>query len=320
MVDVKQGTSECMDKLIESTFTVLLGMTAHRAAAQQCQQVGNPQKAKQVYLNYLAMFAVEYYLRCMGIETNRDADPQLVIQTLMDEANLQLPGLGHLECCFVLPDQQVIQIASDAWENRIGYVVVQLEPLLKKATVLGFVQEAKDGEILVNQLRSLDQLMSYLQRLRSASTESPVSLSQWLQGQFKASWQSLDDLLNTDTAFAFAYRTEILSDSKAIKRAKLLNLGLQLGGQAVALLVAILPEPEQRLSISVQVHPMGQLAYLPAGLHISLRLESGETLQEVRSRSHDNYIQLRQFHGSLTERFKVQVSLDTVCVTESFVI
>jgi hypothetical protein len=45
----------------------------------------------------------------------------------------------------------------------------------------------------------------------------------------------------------------------------------------------------------------------------------GETLQEVRSRSQDNYIQLKQFRGLAGECFNIQVAFGDASVTEKFV-
>jgi hypothetical protein len=60
-----------MRNLSESlTFTVPLSSSAHHLAEQFCRQQSNQKKAKQVYLNTLAVSAVNFYLRCMGVETD----------------------------------------------------------------------------------------------------------------------------------------------------------------------------------------------------------------------------------------------------------
>ncbi|WP_016875755.1 DUF1822 family protein [Chlorogloeopsis fritschii PCC 9212] len=57
--------------------------------------------------------------------------------------------------------------------------------------------------------------------------------------------------------------------------------------------IAIAPLPEQKVEILVQLHPVGEKAYLPSNHRLKLLSELGEIIQEVISRSNDNYIQLK---------------------------
>lgn len=102
--------------------------------------------------------------------------------------------------------------------------------------------------------------------------------------------------------------------------AKLVDLGLQLGSQAVALLVALWPEAEQKVGVLMQVHPTGEEITLPPHLRLVMLSESGETLQEVIARSGDNYIQLKRVWGQPGERFSIMVALDDISIKEDFVI
>ena len=51
-------------------FTVPLSFEAHSIAQHFQRQQSPTQKAKQVYLNTLAVYAVDFYLRCLGFELN----------------------------------------------------------------------------------------------------------------------------------------------------------------------------------------------------------------------------------------------------------
>lgn len=312
-----------MKNLAESlTFTVALSSSAHRLAEQFRRQQTNPQKAKQVYLNTLAVSAVKFYLRCLEIETDWEASQSWnpVMQALMDVADLNVLGLGKLECRPVLSEIQVVRIPPEVWSDRIGYVAVQLDQSLREATLLGFTKTAGNGELPLNQLRSLEDLLEHLSHIRQpVPVEIRVNLSQWFQNLFEAGWQSLEALLGSDQDnLALGLRsTPQLNDS--VKGTKLVDLGLQLGSQSVALLVTIAPEVDQKVGIVVQLHPTGE-DYLPPNVSLILRSESGVTLQEVQSRSQDNYIQLKRFRGLPGECFNIQVAFGDVSVTEIFVI
>ena len=98
----------------------------------------------------------------------------------------------------------------------------------------------------------------------------------------------------------------------------MIDLGLQLGNQSVVLLIAIAPEVDEKVSILVHVHPGSGENYLLSKTKLILRSDSGVVLQEVQSRSKDNYIQLKRFRGNYGECFSIQVATSGVSVTETF--
>ena len=317
------------------TFTLPLGLSAHDLAKQFWGQQSDRKQAKQVYLNSLAVYAVSYYLHCMGIKTDWEASFSWnpVMQTLADIADLEIPNIGKLECRPVLPQALVVSIPPEVWSNRIGYVAVQLDESLKRATLLGFSETADTGELPINSLRSLEDLLAHLNALETSQSKiqnplaqrrvalSKIQLSQWFENIFEAGWQSIETILGTEEQkLAFSFRSNSNLPNSTIKRAKLIDLGLQLENQSLALLVAITPEPEEKLSILVQVHPMEEETYLPPNLQLMMLSESGEILQKVVSRSIDNYIQLKRFRGLSGEKFAIQLTFGEMSVTEDFVI
>lgn len=312
-----------MRNLSDTTFTVPLNSSAHRLAERFRQQHNHPDKAKQVYLNTLAVSAVNFYLRCVGIETDWESsqsyDP--IMQAVMDVADLEISHQGKLECRPVLPEVQVVQIPAEVWADRIGYVAVRLDSTLREATLLGFTEISGVEEFPVSQLRSLDDLLEHLRQLRqSQPVADKVNLHQWFQGRFEAGWRSLEDFIGKDQQLIFSLRTDPQASETTVKRAKLLDLELQLGRQPAVLLMAITPETEQKVGILVQLHPTKGETYLPPNFQLSLLTETGEILQTVRSRSQDNYIQLKRFRGLSGERFDLQLSLGNTSITESFTI
>lgn len=312
-----------MRNLSESlTFTVPLSSSAHHLAEQFRRQQSNPEKAKQVYLNTLAVSAVNFYLRCMGVETDWEGSQSRnpVMLSILDVADVEIPNLGKLECRPVLPQDKVVHIPSEVWSDRIGYVAVQLDQSLRVATLLGFSQTAGNGELPISQLRSLEDLLEHLRQIKQPEpAKTGVNLSQWFENVFEAGWQSLEALLGTNQEnLAFSFRSASGLSERQVKRAKLINLGLQLESQSVALLVAIAPEAERKVGILVQVHPVGGETYLPPNLTLSLLSETGDILQDVQSRSQDNYIQLKRFRGTPGESFNIQIAFGDATMTETF--
>ena len=102
------------------------------------------------------------------------------------------------------------------------------------------------------------------------------------------------------------------------KRGKLINLGLEIGSGALTLLITITQETDEKVSVSVQLHPTGNDRCLPPNLNLALLSDTGELLHEVTSRSQDNYIQLRRFKGRPGKYFTIEVRLGDQRIREDF--
>ncbi len=101
-----------------------------------------------------------------------------------------------------------------------------------------------------------------------------------------------------------------------VRRVKLVDLGMQVAGEAVALAVAIVPRGES-MAVLLQVYPMGNAAYLPENLQLILLDERGEVLRQIEARPADIYIQLK-LSGAIGEQFSVRVALGASGLTEHF--
>ena len=243
-------------------------------------------------------------------------------------ADLVVKNCGKLECRVVLPEAEMVAIPEEVWQERIGYVAVQLNESLEEARLLGFVARVTSRELPLNQLQSVADLPGYLQQVSSSLTarqpgDKPlVHLSQWWEGLFEVGWQTVEALLgNPSKELAFGFRKTVpLGGEEMVKGAKLIDLGMELGSQKVALLVALTPESEEKVGIRVQVHGVGEGTYLPTGLKLVMLSTSGEILQEVQARVQDNYIQLKRFKTKPGKGFTIQVAVDNFCLTEEFVI
>ncbi|MCC5667921.1 DUF1822 family protein [Nostoc sp. CHAB 5784] len=161
----------------------------------------------------------------------------------------------------------------------------------------------------------------YQQRQQPQSSQVRVNLSFWLEGIYDNAWEAIETfLLFNSNSLAFNFRSSSGFGVGSIKRAKLIDLGMEMESQKVVLLVALIPEDNQQVSIRVQLHPANGEFYLPVNIKLALLLESEEIIQEVQAREQDNYIQLKRFDGEVGECFSIQVAFDSYQITENFVI
>ncbi|WP_348241515.1 DUF1822 family protein [Leptolyngbya sp. DQ-M1] len=107
--------------------------------------------------------------------------------------------------------------------------------------------------------------------------------------------------------------------SAGVRQVKLIDLGMQIASQAVALAVALVRKENQQVGVLLQVYPPENEPYLPANLKLVLLNASGQALREVVARQSDVYIQLK-FSGEPREAFSVRVELGAASITENFVI
>jgi hypothetical protein len=316
--------------------------TARHTAEQFAIQQPTPQKAEQVRLNTLATYVVNDYLQMMGISTDLSVSDSWnpVVRMCADVADLEVTGLGRLECRPVGRHQQTCYIPSEVQSDRIGYVVVQIDDASFEARVLGFAPTVARDELAITQLSPIEDLFDHIEHLTqpvqpvvtatSASSvvrSTRVNLSQWLTNVFESGWQTIETVLNPaqpDLAFGFrspdsALLADLELPDAGIRRAKLIDLGLLLAGHPVALIVELQPESERRSHITLQVHPTGNQVYLPPLLQLIVLDESGLVFLEAQARSADNYIQL-QFSGLPGEQFSVKIALGEASIMEDFIV
>ncbi len=288
-----------------------------RSALAIAQQFANdqptPQKAAQIQLNTLAVLVVNDYLQLIGIPTNLTASDcwNPVARLCADVADLVLSRVGRLECRPVSADRSTCHVPPEVWDDRVGYVIVQIDEAFQEAIILGFTPTVNAETVPLQSLRSPEDLIDHLYKLRPL-----VSLNQWFQGIFDTGWQTVESLLSpSEVRFAYRGRDSAIEFPR---RAKLIDLGIQLAHHSVALVIELRPQADQQTEILLQVHPTGA-DFLPPQLHLSVLDNANNTFLEVRSRSADNYIQL-QFSGNVGEQFRINIALEDHRVIEEFVI
>ena len=119
---------------------VPLGIEAHKQAKKLASVQATVSTGKRVYLNSLAVYAVNSYLTWVKVTTDLTASDSLnpALASLFNVADLLIPNVGRLECRPVLPEQKFIALPPEAIEDRIGFIGVQFRESLDFAELLGF--------------------------------------------------------------------------------------------------------------------------------------------------------------------------------------
>lgn len=307
------------------TFSVPLSRQAHeRAQARFKQKHLTAQRAKQVYLNTLSAYAVEFYLHCMGFETEERGSElsDRVMREFADVADVMVKSIGQFECRPVLPGDVAVQVPLEAQCDRAatpqgsrrGYFAVQLNAELTEAKIVGFLKKVTTEEVPLENWRSLDDFLQYASHL-----ESSVKLSEWLNNVIEAGWETAEAVLSPPKMVwrrgsANHWRSPV--SGRSIERVK--RLTLERSGEQIALLVRLNPKIESEMGIGVEVYPTGDHAYLPQDLKLMVLDEEGIAVMQAEARSTKN-IQLK-FSGEMGEGFSIKVALGDTSVTEAFTI
>jgi hypothetical protein len=340
-------------------FTVLLDRTAHQWAAKFAAQQTTPAKGRRIYLNTLAVCAVQQYLSCVAqleLDLSRSAAWQPGIQSLMDVADLVIPHVGTIECRPVLPHVTEISLPPETIDDRLGYVAVQFQEDLSSVELLGFITNplvisSQPTVYHIDQLPPLDQLLDVIFNSRT------TNLTQLLAGMLGTSWESIvcstipssglaiqssglaiqssglaiDKLVGksqqiglTNREFALRNVVNTLSNTPYdnvhdFTAGKLITLQAHIENIPLLLLIGLSHETDGRMKVRTRIYAAGQEPLLPAHLQLTLREENGQSLSQVQYSEAMNFIQLQAFRLLPGTRFDIQVTLDESSFTESFV-
>lgn len=319
------------------TFTIPLNSTAHQQALEFYKQHDSASKAKQVYLNSLAIYAVKTYLGYLGIETDlEESDSQnTIMQMLCDCADLNVKDWGKLECRPVLPDAPNCYISPEVWgeeSDRNGYVAVQFDRELTEATLLGFLPVIEASEVPLDRWQSLEQLIETISEAMALSVEEsseinqlePIEkvaakLSHWLQDAIDIGWQTLEELQLTpqpELAFHFRGRNQVTqSQTMTVQRGK--RLSLQRADEQFALLVGLSPTQTEEIDIVVEVYPTGTQNYLPHDLQLAI-LDRDEDIPIMQAVARGSSGLQLEFSGEVGDCFNVKLALGQFSVQECF--
>ncbi len=263
------------------TFTLPITRQNRQIAKQFATQQATKEKAEQVWLNTIAVLVVNNYLTMLGIDTDlaKSDSWNRVMQITSNVADLEIVGVGKLECRPIKKSDSNCFIPPEVKELRIGYLVIKIDDSYKKATIMGFVPQVATAELAVNSLNPPEMLIDRIHELKSA-VNSMVYLNRWLDNVFEAGWQTVESLLTPERLTpAFGFRqVELLElnilesrlKDNRVSRAKLIDLGIQFGERQVVLLLEINTESDGNIGVTVQVHPDAPNIYLPKKLELKV--------------------------------------------------
>jgi hypothetical protein len=289
------------------SLTIMLDRQTHLYAQQFASQQATPAKGRQVYLNTLAVCAVNNYLKCFSIVTNLAQSDcwHPGMRATFNFSDLILPHFGKLECLWILPQQETVNISPEVREDRIGYLVVQLEEELQKGELLGFIPTqttsfAKET-ISINQLQPLDFLFDTLDRL-----QKQINFRQWLNGVFTPDWQPVETIMAGRIARSLTKDASVKTISRG-KAIALLDNNRNIEEQVI-LIVKITEFTLDAINFCIQIYPDGENHNLPTGLSIKIVDEVGETCLSAIAEDDDDWMQL-EFTCQPEENFTIKLNL-----------
>lgn len=310
-----------------AVFQTHISWSAHIQAEKfRCYQ-SQGSKAKQVYLNTLAVSVANFYLNLLGWSTSlvQSDSWNPISQTMMNVADLQIPGYGKLECPVVLSGQSKVIVPPETWSGRIGYLVVMLDQALQTATILGFVPQVHQMELPLEQLESLSKFPTYLSQQKRLEPTTNTDLSAWMMRSLdsealNSDWQQLDRLFPTLRVMNFRNGQELAqlpSTSASVSRFKLVSLG-QDAEYTIALILDIQSFNEKEFNVSVKVSNYQDEHYLPEGLELVIVDQASHSVMTAQA----NQTQTIEFcfSGELEENFAVEIALEEQFVVEHFTI
>jgi hypothetical protein len=292
-------------------ITIFLDRDAHFYAHEFAAQQINPSKGKQVYLNTLAVCAVDRYLKCLEVKTSLHQSDcwHSGLRSVLDVADLVLSNLGKLQCRPILPAQEFLTLPLEASDDCIGYIGVKFFEELDRVELIGFLpaQNIKEplSPIALSEFHSLDDLLDRLDRLQRR-----VKLERWLEGIFEPEWQPKELLLASQGRLL--RNIEAIAPT-AIARGKI----VELDRESLIIIVKASDRSAGEIDLDVQIYAYGDRGLLPLGLKAILLDESGTPCLQAEAGNNDNWIQL-QFSCHKQESFSLNLSLGESEIVEEF--
>lgn len=297
------------------------------------QQATHP-KAEQVYRNTLAVCLVKNYLRLLGIRT--DLSPcdswNPLMRSVLNVADLEVMGRGRLECRPVpetelAAENSTCYVPTEVHDDRIGYLVVQLNADDATATLLGFTPQVNGEQLALASLRPLDEFPAHLDRVTPpvSIAEHVTRLSLGWQNRVEEGWQTLEDLLGLrPVAWQWRRPATTLSMSSGFAWGKqLMADGIPLQPDLGLAVEVMHPDLTSTMGggidIGLKLFSLVPEGNLPPGLSLYLLDESGAVVMQAQPGSQHQVVEL-SFQGESGDRFKARVVCGGVAITTSFMV
>ena len=295
---------------------IYLPSAAHTLAEELAREQITPEKSKSIYLNTLAIYAVELYLQTLDIATNfSEGDWRNPLwRSLLDTADLVIPHVGKIECRPILSTDANMSTPGTS-EEVVGYMAVQFSESLESVELVGFAAAAivnGNHQIALTSLQPIEDVLDQLTPV--------VRLWQWVKGMADSSWQVVDSLIEDaatqirdlaaepEMAFRFRQRT----DDDSMRRFREITVS----HDRLRLIIERIPqENTTKIQIVVKVCPLSDTALIPPDLQ--LIVSAGETTLKPVGRDVGNFIEKR-FTGEPGERFNLRVVQGDAAFMESY--
>ncbi|MFO7028824.1 hypothetical protein B9T07_01880 [Limnospira fusiformis CCALA 023] len=100
---------------------------------------------------------------------------------------------------------------------------------------------------------------------------------------------------------------------------KVKDLGMEITGELLSLMVAVLPKGGNRFAVFLRLYAMGEREFLSPGVQLRVWDEMGTLFDSATARERDNYIQIK-LSGNLGEWLNVEVKWGENSIMEGFLI
>ncbi len=264
-----------------------------------------------------------------SLQTNERGNYQLSLPELNSDSSHLILNLKYLSPAAIkIPENALAE--SKYWERltswlegilREGWQPVEeilgnRKPIIQMAFSLDKTTEKLSPKVVKKFLKQFQmtqkqrgKIQTDLSQPELSDTEVNKALVNILQTteDEETRWQVAELLWEIDPSHPAA----------GVRRA--IDIGMQLAGVPVALMIAILPKPNQRFAVLSRVYPLQDQSFLPANLKLIGLDEMGESLFEIRARQRDDYIQFK-FTADPGDRFSLQIVLNSAIVTKDFII
>ncbi|MEC4891709.1 MAG: DUF1822 family protein [Oscillatoria sp. PMC 1051.18] len=146
------------------------------------------------------------------------------------------------------------------------------------------------------------------------SNFSVIDLSQWSNNIFEQNWQTIEEVLGVANEPTF--RSIKNNNLAPVRRARIIDFGMQLDETKVALIVTLVPQNSRETHINLQVAPT-EKNYLPPNLEMTIYNEKKEAIIEAKSRQKDNWMQI-EIGGETGDRFSIKLILQLAIFSQEF--
>ncbi|BAC09531.1 DUF1822 family protein [Thermosynechococcus vestitus] len=120
-------------------------------------------------------------------------------------------------------------------------------------------------------------------------------------------------------AAEYLHAKDATAPEAGVWKTRTVDLGLALGGQSLALVMAVLPRDAMSANILVRVTALKVGETLPPDLVLMITEANGNTFAQVTSRQQDQAVQYK-FWGQMGETFGITLAYRDAKITETFVV